>query len=264
MFRNLISLLRFLLKNRRKLGKIHAKATDDHFALSIDATEGPRTPVVAPTVLLQEIESDIDTFWRTVPFQTLFLNFTMPVESSPLGGTCSDRAILFLKRLQQKYGPSLNARLHRARIQNRETHTVILVNIDSDTYLIDVGANWPVMRLIPCFKPFVFDAFGISFRSKPEGSHLHIEMKRPEQTHYKPFVELNLTPQSADYVAEALKSRYVTDNNLPFADGLRFAFVHEDSFYFLKENNLFGDVAHRKKQWTEYRISACETTTKTS
>ena len=264
MFKNLIVLLQFFLRNRRQLGKIRTRAADDHCELSIEAKDNRRTPVVASAALLQAIENDIDTFWRTVPFHTLFLNYAMPVENSALGGTCSDRAVLFLQRLQKKYGPSLDARLHRARIKDRETHTVILVNINSDTYLIDVGANWPVMRPIPCFEPCAFHSFGISFRSKPEGSQLHIEMKRPDQAHYKPFLELDLTPQSADNVAAALKSRYVKDNNLPFADGLRFAFVYEDSFFVLNEHNIFGDVAHRKKQWAEYRMSDYNTTTKTN
>ena len=252
MFRNLIVLLRFLHSNRRQLGKIRAKATGDHFALSIETNDDSTTPADASEVLLQALEDDIDAFWRTVPFHTLFLNYAMPVENTPLGGTCSDRAVIFLRQLQQKYGPALDARLHRARINGLETHTVILITLNADTYLIDVGANWPVMRPIPCFRPFAFSTFGISFQSKPEGSQLHIEMKRPDQAHYIPFVEVDLTPQSADYVARALKTRYDKDNSLPFAEGLRFAFVHEDAFYILKDNNLFGDLAHRKKQWVKY------------
>lgn len=256
MFRPLTTLLRFLFDNRQKLASLRAKISRDQLVLSFDTAASEVAPPDGTDALLDSLEKDISTFWRTVPFHTLFLNYALPVENSQHGGTCSDRAVLFLEQLQLKYGPDLNARLHRAYISCRKTHTVILVTINARDYLIDIGANWPVMRPFPCFEPSSFCAFGIWFRSKPDGRLLTIEMKRPEQDDYRPFLEVDLKPQSPEFVAEAIASRHSPLNELPFANSLRFAFVDGNTFYFLKEDNLVGDAVNRKEKWVEYRSDA--------
>lgn len=256
MFRPLTTLLRFLFDNRRHLPNLRAEMSQDRLVLSFKAATSEDAQPGRADVLLGSLEKDISRFWRTVPFHTLFLNYNLPIENSQHGGTCSDRAVLFLEQLQLKYGVDLDARLHRAYISGRKTHTVILVTIVSRDYLIDVGANWPVMRPIPCFEPSSFCVFGIWFRSKPDGRLLRIEMKRPEQEDYRPFLEADLEPQSPEFVAEAIASRHSDQNELPFANGLRFACVGGNAFYFLKEDNLLGDAANRKGKWVEYRSDA--------
>lgn len=258
MFRPLTALLRFLLDNRRRLPNLRAQMSQDRLVLSFQAAASEDAPPDGADALLASLERDIGTFWRTVPFHTLFLNYALPIENSRHGGTCSDRAVLFLEQLQQKYGADLYARLHRAYISGRNTHTVLLVTINSKDYLIDVGANWPVMRPIPCFEPSSFCDFGIRFRSKPDGRILKIEMKRPEQEDYRPFLEADLEPQSPEFVAEAIASRHSAQNELPFADCLRFACVYGNTFYFLKEDNLVGDASCRKEKWVAYRSDAAE------
>jgi hypothetical protein len=253
MFRPLTKLLRFLLENRRQLTKLRVQMSQDQLVLSFEASASEDAPAGGTDALLDSIGKDIEVFWRTVPFHTLFLNYALPIENSQHGGTCSDRAVLFLEQLQMNYGADLNARLHRAYISDRKTHTVILVTINARDYLIDVGANWPAMRPFPCFEPSSFCVFGIWFRSKPDGRLLKIEMKRPEQEDYRPFLEADLEPQSQELVAEAIASRHITQNELPFANGLRFACVDGNSFYFLKEDNLVGEAANRKEKWVEYR-----------
>ncbi len=251
MFRSLTTLLKFLLDNRRQLPNLRAQMSQDRLVLSFKAAASEDAPPRGTDALLASIEKDIDMFWRTVPFHTIFLNYNLPIKNSRHGGTCSDRAVLFLKQLQLKYSPDLNARLHRAYINDRKTHTVILVTINARDYLIDVGANWPAMRLFPCFEPSSFCAFGIWFRSKPDGRLIKIEMKRPEQEDYRPFLEAELEPQSPELVDEAIDSRHSAQNELPFANGLRFACVDGNAFYFLKEDNLVGDTAHRKDNVVE-------------
>lgn len=256
MFRPLTTLLRFLLANRRQLANLHAHMSQDQLVLSFEAAASEDAPPGGTDALLDSLEKDIGTFWRTVPFHTLFLNYALPVENSQHGGTCSDRAVLFLEELQLKYSPDLNARLHRAYISGRKTHTVILVTINARDYLIDVGTNWPVMRPFPCFEPSSFCVFGIWFRSKPDGRILKIEMKRPEQEDYRPFLEADLEPQSPEFVAEAIASRHSPLNELPFANDLRFACVDGNAFYFLKDDSLMGEAENRKEKWVEYRSDA--------
>lgn len=253
MLRPLGKLLRFLIDNRRQLTNLRVQMSQDQLVLSFEAAASENAPPGGTDAMLDSIEKDIERFWRTVPFHTLFLNYALPIENSRHGGTCSDRAVLFFEQLQLNYGADLNARLHRAYISGRKTHTVILVTINARDYLIDVGANWPAMRPFPCFEPSSFNAFGIGFRSKPDGRFLRIEMKRPEQEHYRPFLEADLESQSTEFVAEAIASRHSNQNELPFANGLRFACVDGNSFYFLKEDNLVGDAAKRKEKWVEYR-----------
>lgn len=256
MFRPLTTLLRFLHANRRQLPNLRAQMSQEQLVFSFEAAAPEGAQPGKTDALLASLEKDIGTFWRTVPFHTLFLNYSLPIENSLHGGTCSDRAVLFFEQLQLKYGPDLNARLHRAYINGRKTHTVILVTINARDYLIDVGASWPAMQPFPCFEPSSFSAFGIGFRSKPDGRFLRIEMKRPEQEHYRPFLEADLESQSPEFVAEAIASRHSDQNELPFANGLRFACVYGNAFYFVKEDNLVGDAENRKGKWVEYRSGA--------
>ncbi|MEN8660428.1 arylamine N-acetyltransferase [Marivita sp.] len=188
--------------------------------------------------MLTALEQEIDAFWRSVPFHTLFLAYEMPIKNSAHGGTCSDRAILFHARLTRKFGTRIKARLHRCRVDGRETHTVILVGLRKGDYLIDVGSNWPVMRPIPCFEPSAFSAFGIDFRAAPRANELHIEMKRPEQQEFHSFLNADLTPQSPQQVQAAIDDRYNPRHELPFAGKLRFSGIHGDAFYMLRDDNL--------------------------
>lgn len=256
LFRLMVTTLKFIMRNRRRLNDLQVRSIPDRLVLSFDEPSSRDVSLGERETLLALIEQDIDTFWRTVPFHTVFLNYSMPVSYSAHGGTCSDRAVMFFEQLQDRYGSGLNARLHRASINGRKTHTVILAEIDSQDYLIDVGGNWPVMRLIPCFEPVDFCAFGIRFRSRIERMILRIEMKRPDQEHYHPFIETDLTPQPRKQVMHAIDSRYDARKDLPFANGLRFACVHGNSFYTLRENTLSEDTEYRKNKWIEYRNSA--------
>ncbi|MCB1401045.1 MAG: arylamine N-acetyltransferase [Rhodobacteraceae bacterium] len=244
------SLLRFLLDNWRDLPEMQVKTARGQLVLSHPADTGARLDDAA---LLKALEQEIDAFWRNVPFHTLFLAYEMPIENSAHGGTCSDRAVLFHARLQERFGARLKARLHRCRIKGRDTHTVILVRLGAGDYLIDVGSNWPVMRPIPCFEPSSFSAFGIQFRAFPEGPELHVEMKRPEQQEFRLFLSADLTPQSPEQVQAAIADRYSPRHELPFAGKLRFSCIHGDAFYALRDDTFISGYAERSDRWKEYR-----------
>ncbi|MBL3562894.1 arylamine N-acetyltransferase [Rhodovulum sulfidophilum] len=250
MLRLLGPILRFLLDNRRDLPKMRIMTTGGRLVLSRCEDAGADLDDAA---LLSAIEHEIDAFWRSVPFHTLFLGYAMPIESSPHGGTCSDRAILFHARLTERFGARLKARLHRCRINGRETHTAILVRLRAGDYLIDVGSNWPVMRPIPCFERSAFSAFGIQFRAVPEGSMLHVEMKRPEQQEFRPFLSADLTPQSRAQVQAAIADRYSGHHELPFAGKLRFACIHGEAFYTLRDEGFTSGDVERTELWKAHR-----------
>lgn len=243
-------LLRFLLNNWRDLPVMRIETPNGRLVLSLPADAGARLDDAA---LLKTLEQEIDAFWRSVPFHTLFLAYQMPIENSAHGGTCSDRAVLFHTRLNERFSARLKARLHRCRINGRDTHTVILVCLGAGDYLIDVGSNWPVMRPIPCFEPSAFSAFGIKFRARREGANLHVEMKRPEQQEFRPFLSADLTPQSPEHVQAAISDRYNPRHELPFAGRLRFSCIHGDTFYALSDDDSIRAHAKRSDRWTEYR-----------
>jgi len=211
-----------------------------------------RFPGVSGQKLVAALEQDIDRFWRETPFHTIFLLYGLPVENSPLGGTCTDRAVLFYNHLKATYPASLNFRLHRALIKGKETHTVILLTLENHTYMIDIGANWPVMKLIPCFKAFTFRAFGIRFHSEPKGNLLKVFMQRTEDPAFQDFLTIDMTPQSAQYVDTQIRQRFDPENKLPFANGFRYAVVHGNSFYFVKQDDtLSQDRPFSVRTYTE-------------
>lgn len=252
MLRLLGPILRFLLDNRRDLPNMRITSTGGRLVVSRCDDAGADLDDAA---LLSALEHEIDVFWRSVPFHTLFLGYAMPIENSAYGGTCSDRSILFHARLTERFGARLKARLHRCRINGRETHTAILVRLRAGDYLIDVGSNWPVMRPIPCFEPSAFSAFGIQFRAVPEGSVLHVEMKRPEQQEFRPFLSADLSPQSRARVEAAIADRYSGHHELPFAGKLRFACIHGDAFYTLRDDDFSSAEDQRPERWRAYRPS---------
>ena len=229
--------LKFLFQNRQKIRSMNVMVCNGQFRLETGSEVQYDLSDLDDQRLIADLEKDIDTFWRTVPFHSIFLVYGLPIENSRLGGTCTDRAVFFFDYLKDKYPDSLNLRLHRALIKGNETHTIILVTIGNETYLIDIGANWPVMKLIPCFKEFEFSAFGICFNSKPSGNLVKVFMQRPEDPEFQEFLTVDMTPQSTEYVDNQISQRFDPNNQLPFANGLRYAAVHGNTFYFLKQDN---------------------------
>lgn len=242
--------LRFLVDNWREFPAMWIETANRSLVMSLPVDAGAGLDDAAT---LKALEQEIDAFWRSVPFHTLFLAYEMPIDNSAYGGTCSDRAVLFHAQLNRKFGSRLKARLHRCRIDGRETHTVILVRIRMGDYLIDVGSNWPVMRPIPCFEPSAFSAFGIEFRAAPKANELHIEMKRPEQQEFHPFLSADLTPQSPQQVQAAIDDRYNPSHQLPFAGKLRFSCIHGDAFYILRDDKFSSMYAKRSDCWKVYQ-----------
>lgn len=228
----------FLIKNRSHLKKLQAVSIDESFTIARKENGPLFVEKSVPKASVSSLEADIDEFWRTVPFHTLFLIYDLPIQNSMLGGTCTDRAILFYQRALEKYGPSLEIRLHRASIKDRETHTVLLVQLDQKTYLIDVGSNWPVMRLIPCFQGIYFESFGISFKSSVDQESLVIHMRKSSEDEFQPFLKAGLTYQSETYISEQVANRFSAENKLPFANSLRYSFVSGDSFYVIKHDAI--------------------------
>lgn len=232
--------LKFLFQNRHNFRAMQASVSDGQFRLTTSPTAKSGFSGLDGPQLVAALEQEIDEFWRKTPFHTVFLLYGLPVENSPLGGTCTDRAVFFFNHLREKYPESLNFRLHRALIKGNETHTVILLTIENQTYLIDIGANWPVMKLIPCFKAFSFTAFGIRFHSEPKGNRLRVFMQRTEDPAFQDFLTIDMTPQSAQYVNAQTRQRFDPENKLPFANGFRYAVVHGKSFYFVKQDNTLS------------------------
>jgi len=238
MIKIISAFLRFLFQNRWKAGSLQVIVSNGQFRLSQPEN---RVTALNGQELIAELEKDIDHFWRTVPFHSIFLMYELPIENSRFGGTCTDRAVYFYDFLKSKYQDRLNIRLHRASIKGKETHTIILATISGKPYLIDVGANWPVMKLIPCFTEFEFNAFGIRFYSKPNRTLVEIFMQRAEDSKPQKFLTVDMTPQSTEYVDEQISRRFDPDKQLPFAKGLRYAAVHGDTFYFLKQDNVMHE-----------------------
>lgn len=186
--------------------------------------------------LIEKIELEIEKFLRAVPFHSIFFLYDIDVEPSHLGGTCSDRSLYFKEILECKFDPSINARLHRCKINNQKTHTVILVTCKNQNYIIDVGMGFPIMKLIPCHEIIKFTAFGITFKSQIEGDiiRLFCNMSGKEQE----LFELDQRPQDADTIHNNIAQRFRNKSVYPFAESFRYFAIVDNKYIQIKHDNV--------------------------
>lgn len=65
-------------------------------------------------------------------------------------------------------------------------------------------------------------------------------MQRTEDPAFQDFLTIDMTPQSAQYVNAQTRQRFDPKNKLPFANGFRYAVVHGNSFYFVKQDDTLS------------------------
>lgn len=190
---------------------------------------------------VEKIEALLLKAFRTEPFHNLFyLGLSQP--SRLKGGTCSDKVLAFQETLAHH---GIRSRLHTALLPKdwrdlnagfNECHRVLIIDIRYQRYVADVGNGWPSCRLFSMQRQMSYSAFGITFSTELSRDYLDIYQYKQGQKTLSVRVPKILPPESV--VHEAIARRFDNDKTYPFANGLRYAQIMGEQFYFLRKNRL--------------------------
>jgi len=180
---------------------------------------------IAEKVLLEK--------FRIEPFHNFHrLNETSKF-SSCIGGTCSGKTQSYVDALNKK---GIKAYLHTAIIDNKFNHQLARIEFKENSYFADVGNGWPSLYLYPVNKEVNYTCYGMNFRSEIHNKTVRIFHTRLDEE--KLQMEFNLTPQSQESVRENIRNRFTSNKIYPFDRGLRFSMIVDDSFLFLRNNEI--------------------------
>lgn len=183
--------------------------------------------------LIQKIEKMLLDEFRQVPFHNLYyLGYSSPVEGR-LGGTCSDKVVSFKNKLALE---GMKSSLHSAFIQGKETHRLLVIDIEGVNYFADVGNGWPSIKLFPASSEITYTAFGITFKSKLRGGFLDVYQVKGADEYLSLVIPLQLKDERQ--IWDDIEKRFDGRVDYPFSNGLRFAQVIGDDFVFLKNDRL--------------------------
>lgn len=197
--------------------------------------------------MLETIERLLLKEFQTVPFHNLFMLNDKKVVGSKLGGTCSDK-VLHFKAVLQKTG--INTRLCSSFIKGHDCHRLLSVNINRQSYFIDVGSGWPSIKLIPAFKPSVYEVFGMAFKTQILEDKLLLFHKAKTDFSLMTTIPLNQKPEHQ--IRVDIRSRFENKSIYPFQNKLRFSKVIGSQFCFLKNDKL---RIYTKESYSEHLIA---------
>ncbi len=179
------------------------------------------------------LEEMILNEFEEVPFHNLFFLHGIDHSPSNYGGTCSDKVLNFYRKLKMQ---GVSSRLCSGYIGGQETHRLIQVEWNGQSYFVDIGNGWPCIRPFPVRQGYEYEAFGLIFRSKVVGDSLEIYKSGKRGFHLMLSVPLRQKPE--EEIREDIKNRFRDRSIYPFTSGLRFARVVGDDFLFLKGTTL--------------------------
>ncbi|MCP4805804.1 MAG: arylamine N-acetyltransferase [Proteobacteria bacterium] len=171
--------------------------------------------------------------FRTEPFHNLYMRLGRTPSNGALGGTCSDKALSFWRSVTALGFP---ASLHTARIGGVESHRLVKVWVDGDSYLADVGNGWPSVKLFPLDREVHYSRFGISHRSEFGGRGMRIYNTRDGVERLQ--MDTSLDSASEATILEGIRRRFEPGRSYPFSDRIRFSQVVGEQFLFLRDDVL--------------------------
>lgn len=182
---------------------------------------------------INKIELLLQHEFERIPFHNLFMLNKKIVIGSPLGGTCSDRVLHFKKVLIENGIPST---LHSAFINNVECHRMLTVELDNLKYFIDVGSGWPSIKLFPAFRPIMYDAYGMTFKTHITNTSVLLFHRTDKE--FKLMTTIPFETKTEEEILQDINHRYDSNNIYPFQNSLRFSKVIDNKFLFLRGNCL--------------------------
>ena len=196
---------------------------------------------------LENIEALLLKEFETVPFHNLFMLNNISIAPSILGGTCSDKVLHFKKVLADN---GIISNLHSAFINGFECHRMLSVEIEYQTFLIDVGSGWASTKIFPTFVPIEYSVYGMTFKTEIFADNIVLFHKTDNE--FKAMVTIPLQTKNEELILEEINNRFADTSIYPFQNSLRFSKVKDKSFYFIKGDTL--RIYNQDKQ-TEVKLS---------
>jgi len=184
---------------------------------------------------LEVLEGLILKYFKEVPFHNLFMLYNIPVESSKLGGTCSDRTLHFKSILEKS---DFEPKLHSAYIKGKETHRLLKVKVDNRNFFVDIGTGWATIKPFPLDKEIKYECYGIEFKSIISQNIMSIWIKKDNKP-YEEMCSIPLRSKSEKEILNDIQDRYKDISIYPFEKSLRYSFIADDNFYFIRGNETF-------------------------
>jgi len=188
--------------------------------------------------LKEQIEEEIDNFLKQYPFHNLFLLYGFKdIFASEYGGTCSDRTILFKEKLDEKFQEiPINIKLHRAFINDKQTHTILKIKIYNKVYFCDVGMGYPITKLLPSYQNIKFNSYGIKFKSVVEKNNITVYIDEGDGE--KELIKIVNEVQSQEDIRQSIDNRWESREELPFNNRLRYFFIYKNIYYQIRDNDF--------------------------
>lgn len=186
----------------------------------------------------KQIEKEIHKYLKKYPFHNLFILYKNGNIVAPeFGGTCSDRSMHFKVKLEKKFKNSnIDFKLHRAYINDKDTHTIIRININNNIYFADVGMGFPMVKLFPASMGIKFESYGIKFESTVINNSLSVYYSDNENTKKK-LMHITLDMQSQKEVLDKITKRSEYLSNIPLSKDLQYLFIHDGKFYQFRQKD---------------------------
>lgn len=181
-----------------------------------------------------ELIDIIKVSYETIPYHNLWYALKKGFLKNNLGGICTDKNYNLYKTLESL---GYLVSLHSAKINGENTHQLVLLEFENQSYLIDVGLGWPIMKPIPVFENSRFRAYGVEYESEIKGNFLHLfRLKENKKT----LVYItSIYKYNQDTIMNEFKFSYDDSLNYPFRNGIRFSKMVNNEFYFLHGNILY-------------------------
>jgi len=190
-------------------------------------------PITKLADRVEEIEQIMLQKFKTEPFHNLYLLNKIIPSTLIFGGTCSDKTLSFLQTLRAR---GFEAYLHSAFIRGKETHRLVRVHLGEQRFYADIGNGWPSIRLYPQKIESSYSAYGMRFRTEIDSRWMRVfHLKNGiEQLQ----LELEFDCKGEEDILLDIKRRYDPGFEYPFSHSLRFAQIVDDSFLFLRGEQL--------------------------
>jgi hypothetical protein len=123
-------------------------------------------------------------------------------------------------------------------------HRLLKVIIDSKIYFVDIGSGWASIKPFPIDKEINYKCCGIEFFSKIDNLKqiLTIKMTRKLKNKINQtdiICEIPFESKPENEILEDIKNRFQNKSIYPFEKKLRYSFILNNAFYFIRDDEVF-------------------------
>ncbi len=184
--------------------------------------------------MIDTIEALMLEKYKTEPFHNLYLHYGKQPSTFEYGGTCSDKTQSFIEAAKSI---GFDARLHTGFIRGQEIHRLARIEIGERIYFADVGNGWPALKLYPADEEISYRCFDMGFRTEISEQRIRIYHSRYGKEESLQL-EIDLCCRMESEIKAKIGERFTSNIDYPFKDKLRFSLIVDDTFIFLRDDQL--------------------------